>query len=113
MSLTATQVDDLVASKFDSRQPWRLFHDELVNQEAVRLGPYGYAYLVEDLRPQADSYGYVDEGDASFVFRIEGGGEVAHFRKEGYLDSYEGLVFRGDLYEVSAKTVTVSRWERA
>lgn len=112
MSFTTTEVIRLVAGFSDHAEAWDEFHSELLNNEAVELGPGGFAYIVEDIKPERDSYGYLADGPASFVFRLSNRGDAQHFRKSGYSDSYDDTTFNGDLEEVQPKAVSVSAWER-
>lgn len=112
MSFTTADVVRLVAGFADTAAAWDAFHTELLNNEAVELGPGLFALLVEDLRPEEDSFGYRADGPASFVFRLSNRGEAQHFRKSGYSDSYDDTTFDGNLEEVQPKAVSVSAWER-
>lgn len=111
MSLTTSDVTRMVAGFADNDESWDIFHDELLNKEAVSLGSGLFAYLEEDLKPKPDSYGYVANGVASFVFKVSGAGETQFFRKSGYLDSYADSTFSGVLEEVGRRVVTQSAWE--
>jgi hypothetical protein len=113
MTFTTAEVTRLVAGFHDHSSAWVEFRRSLLREEAVKLPDGSFAYLVEDVRPQEDSYGYQATGKASFVFRVERDGKVQHFRKNGESDSYDDDEFWGSLEEVKPKQVTVSNWEVA
>ncbi|WPH57738.1 hypothetical protein [Mycobacterium phage WXIN] len=114
--MSSSEVIRAVCGFADSAEAWNEFHQQLLDNEAVRLPDVGWAYLEEDTHGDQDSYGY-SYGDTHFVFRVAtrigaNDTESEYFRKWGEYDSYESEpTYDGRLEVVKAVTKSVSNWE--